>query len=191
MHNSDKRTFRQHCKELRQALALEERETIDATIARQVLSLGAWKRASMVYSYLSFGAEVDTRSLLQAAWDAGKVVALPRCTRGSRHMQWYAVRTLDNLEKSPLGVEEPVPSLCDDVAATGTPDAVALVPGLAFDEHGYRLGYGGGYYDTFLPEFVGTSIGLCRSNTLFDALPLLEAHDAPVDLVVTESGHPY
>lgn len=67
------------------------------------------------------------------------------------------------------------------------PLALALVPGLAFDAAGFRLGYGGGFYDTFLPTFPGTSMGLCRAAQLADHLPH-EDYDMPVDEVVTEHG---
>lgn len=69
----------------------------------------------------------------------------------------------------------------------GSVYSVALVPGLAFDRRGFRLGYGGGYYDRFLPAFSGVSIGLCRSDLLSDELPSLSEYDYPVDLVVTDN----
>ncbi len=70
------------------------------------------------------------------------------------------------------------------------PIAIALVPGLAFDEHGYRIGYGGGYYDAFLSAFPGFTVGLCYEDLLQDdlaALGCLEPHDIAVDLVATEA----
>ncbi len=70
------------------------------------------------------------------------------------------------------------------------PAAIALVPGLAFDRHGYRIGYGGGYYDAFLSDFPGFTVGLCYEDLLQDdlaALGCLEPHDIAVDLVATEA----
>lgn len=68
------------------------------------------------------------------------------------------------------------------------PLALALVPGLAFDAVGFRLGYGGGFYDTFLADFPGTTVGLCRTCQL-SAVPLPRGpYDLPVGLVVTEDG---
>ena len=68
------------------------------------------------------------------------------------------------------------------------PLALALVPGLAFDAAGFRLGYGGGFYDTFLADFPGTTVGLCRTCQL-SAVPLPRGpYDLPVGLVVTEDG---
>ena len=68
---------------------------------------------------------------------------------------------------------------------------VALVPGLAFDREGFRLGYGGGFYDTFLPAFPGASIGLIRACQLVERLAVRDVHDAPVNIVALEQGSAY
>ena len=95
--------------------------------------------------------------------------------------------SLDCLERSSFGVEEPPADPAREVTPRDFHTPVALVPGLAFDREGYRLGYGGGFYDTFLPTFPGTSMGLCRAAQLADHLPH-EDYDMPVDEVVTEHG---
>ena len=231
----------------RSAMCASERRSIDEAIAKAVLALDAWQRAHTIYAYLSFGTEVSTRDLIEEAWRADKVVALPRCVPGTRSMRWFAVESFDGLQKSSFGVEEPVPHLHREIDARGgggsradghggarggrtggcadarndTPDggrgsargggradgrgvarndaptdapsagSIALVPGLAFDARGFRLGYGGGFYDGFICDFTGTTVGLCRSRFLLDDLALrglLEPHDAAVDMVVTEHG---
>lgn len=116
-----------------------------------------------------------------------KVVALPRVVPGTRAMRWFSVDSLEGLERSPFGVEEPPADAAREVFPAVLPLALALVPGLAFDAAGFRLGYGGGFYDTFLPTFPGTSMGLCRAAQLADHLPH-EDYDMPVDEVVTEHG---
>ena len=92
---------------------------------------------------------------------------------------------------SRMGIEEPpaCASRLVDVSTLG-PRALALVPALAFDERGYRLGYGGGFYDAFLAQFLGVAAGLAREATLLGdlgALGALEPQDLPVDLVVTDA----
>ena len=91
-----------------------------------------------------------------------------------------------------FGIEEPPqawPSLGEgEVLAPGV---VAIVPGLAFDRTGMRLGYGGGYYDRFLRSFAGTSVGLCPEALLVRSLAqagAADGHDMPVDVVVSERG---
>ncbi len=184
---SDKNQLRRHFKAVRAGLLEGERRAIDAAIAGNVAGLPEFAEADGVFTYLSFGAEVDTRILIECAWTVGKTVALPRVVPGTRQMRWYAVDSLDCLERSSFGVEEPPADPAREVTPVDFACPVALVPGLAFDGAGYRLGYGGGFYDTFLPTFPGTSMGLCRAAQLADHLPH-EDYDMPVDEVVTEHG---
>ena len=179
---SDKNQLRRHFKAVRAGLLEGERRAIDAAIAGNVAGLPEFAEADGVFTYLSFGAEVDTRILIECAWTVGKAVALPRVVPGTRQMRWYAVDSLDCLERSSFGVEEPPADPAREVTPRDFHTPVALVPGLAFDREGYRLGY-----DTFLPTFPGTSMGLCRAAQLADHLPH-EDYDMPVDEVVTEHG---
>ena len=184
-----KQQLRTQLKAMRRGLGPSRRAEADAAVARHVLELPEWGRAGVVLTYLSVRDEVDTRALVRAAWEAGKVVAAPRVV-GPRELAWYRVESDDALETSRLGIEEPV--ACDSrlVGVCGLPqDALALVPALAFDERGYRIGYGGGFYDAFLAHFPGISVGLAHEGALVSslgALGVLEPHDRPVDLVVSE-----
>lgn len=173
---------------VRAALTEQGRRRADEAIARRVAALPEFAAADTVLTYLSFGAEVDTRALIRRAWGAGKRVALPCCVPGTRVMEWYVVETLEGLVKCRFGMEEPArdPACAVDPASAGT-RALALVPGLAFDRRGFRVGYGGGFYDRFLATFIGASAGLVRDGALLSALPGLEAHDVPVGIVVAES----
>lgn len=186
-----KAALRRRFRAERAALDPACRARIDAAIAARVVACPAFARAAIVFAYLSFGAEVDTCALIQTAWRAGKVVAVPRVL-GPRELGWYRIDTFDGLERSPQGMEEPVPDVrraVDPQDASRAARMLALVPGLAFDRVGYRLGYGGGFYDAFLRGFPGTSLGLCRAAALvpsLDGLSAREPHDVPVAQVVTE-----
>ena len=192
MANSDidgcKSRMRTRLKRIRSSIPVDEREGIDNAIAGRFLSTAGYEQAAVIQTYLSFGAEVDTRIIIGRAWRDGKVVALPRCVPHTRQMQWHVVRSLDHLVRSPFGVDEPA----DDPSTLlpeGAGPAIAIVPALTFDAAGYRLGYGGGFYDTFLERFVGTSVGLCREVQMSDdlaSLGILDIHDRAVDVVVTE-----
>ena len=169
----------------RSALPKEERARADLRIASRLLELPEVVRADCVFTYLSFGSEVDTRFVITRCWEMGKRVCLPRCAAGYT-LTWHAVEDLDHLVRSRFGMEEPAAG-APQAQPAGSVYSVALVPGLAFDRRGFRLGYGGGYYDRFLPAFSGVSIGLCRSDLLSDELPSLSEYDYPVDLVVTDN----
>ena len=185
-----KQSLRTQLKAMRRGLGPVCRAEIDAAVAARVRKTPEWEAAPIVLAYLSVREEVDTRGLVRAAWDAGKAVAAPRVT-GPRMLAWYRVESGDALEMSRMGIEEP-PASDARLVEVGElpPTALALVPALAFDERGYRLGYGGGFYDAFLARFPGVSVGLSREATTLDdldALGALEPHDRAVDLVVTES----
>lgn len=185
---AEKSRLREHYRALRAAMSPAARTAVDEAIAAQVVGLPAFAAADAVFTYLSFGAEVDTRVLIKRAWAAGKTVALPRVVPGTRQMRWYAVDTLDGLERSAFGVDEPAADPSREVEAGDMRCPVALVPGLSFDCEGYRLGYGGGFYDGFLADFPGVSVGLCRVVQLSDEPLPRDAHDVPVALVATDQG---
>jgi 5-formyltetrahydrofolate cyclo-ligase len=167
-------------------------ENTDEAIERSVCALPEFRDADVVFTYLSFGSEVPTRGIIEAAWKAGKTVALPRCGDRPREMSWHRIRSFAGLERSGIGVEEPANSTetLIDPFHDSKRRAIALVPGLCFDERGFRLGYGGGYYDEFLRDFAGITAGLCREAHMkrsLDDFGALEPHDLPVQIVVTES----
>ena len=165
-----------------------ERASIDTRIAHRVVAAPAFVQSETVLIYLSFASEVETRGIIRAAWELGKAVALPRvCAEHS--LRWYRVDSLDGLRVSSFGIKEPPPHEEREVIAGSAPGHVAIVPGLAFDRQGFRLGYGGGFYDVFLAGFPGVSIGLCRERQLcasLDDLGVIDSHDRCVDFVVTE-----
>lgn len=185
----DKDGYRERLITLRDALPEDARSVCDREICRRVMALPEWRRAGLILTYLSMGSEVETRWLIAEALEKGKLVALPRCVgKGeSKHLEFHVLKDLANLEESPFGVLEPEDDPATLVGESAYPAAIAIVPGLAFDRSGYRLGYGAGYYDRFLPGFPSPSIGLCREIALQTNLRIIEAHDAPVGIVVTEA----
>lgn len=183
-----KRAMRYSLKRQRDGLSLARRARGDALIARRLLALQEFKDADVVLTYLSFGSEADTRGIISAAWDANKAVAIPRCVPGVRLMRWYRVNNLEGLERSAFGVEEPPPIQENEQALNTGERMLAIVPALTFDAAGYRLGYGGGYYDTFLAGFSGVSVGICMEELASDDLRgagVVASHDLPVQIVIT------
>lgn len=150
----------------------------------------AFAASPLVFAYCSVGSEVDTHALIEEALRQGKTVALPRAVPGTRTMAWHAIGSLADTAPGFAGIPEPA----DDAATRIDADdadarALALVPGLIFDIHGFRLGYGGGFYDTFLATFPGRSLGLIRERQLIDDLGKYgaqEPFDRPVGLVASE-----
>ena len=135
---------------------------------------------------LSFGLELDSRRLVRRLLAEGREVFLPRVARHDTrlHVHPFPCR----LETLRFGLEQPVadaPELAPEEIDARID--VALILGLAFDRRGYRLGYGGGYFDRFLAARRPLPIGLAYACQLVDALPVA-AHDVPMRAVVTEDG---
>lgn len=188
---SDAAALRARKKELRRAFGAERaaldptvRARADAALADRLAQLPAFASAQVVLTYVSIGDEVDTRELIAQALVAGKTVAAPRVS-GPHVMDWYRIDGVDGLVRSSFGVLEPPADEARRIAPDQVEDALALVPGFAFTPQGYRLGYGGGFYDVFLAGFRGATVGLCRDEFLRADVGPLEAHDQAVDLVVT------
>ena len=186
-----KSNLRARLKASRAAIPADERAAIDAAICERLVETSEYEKCEIILTYLSTEREVDTRDLVMRAIADGKRVALPRCVPGTREMSWHLVKGLDGLVTSSFGIEEP-PDEDDTLIRPNTlkhARALAIVPALAFDEAGLRIGYGGGFYDTFLPSFPGTTVGLCRESHLLESLAakgVVEEHDRAVSLVVTE-----
>ncbi len=151
-------------------------------VCRLLQTLPAFQNAKTVLSYLAAGSEVETRGILQACFAAGKRVALPRCYEDSR-MEFLPVGSLSEAtEISEYGIPEPPDGTPVDPAAAD----LCLVPALAFDKKGFRLGHGKGYYDRYLKRFTGVAVGLCFDDCLHESLPTNQ-NDCPVHLIVTET----
>ena len=143
-----------------------------------------YRRAEVVMVFLSLANEIDTTALVLRAWQDHKRVLAPRVSWEQRRMMPTEIRSLTrDLVESSMGLREPV---------SGTPIPIpiidlVIVPGLAFDKKGNRLGRGRGFYDRFLahPEFKGLTCGFAFEEQL---LPEVPAHplDRPVSMLVTD-----
>ena len=160
----------------------QRRESDDALFAR-FLSLPQVEAADTLLLYHGMGAEPDTARLFPALWARGKRLCLPRCLPG-HGMEARLIRPDSALVPHRLGMLEPG----EDCPPVDRADiGLVLVPGLAFDLSGGRLGQGGGFYDRWLAGFSGFTAALCRAPLLLERLPA-GGHDLPVALVLTEEG---
>lgn len=178
-----KTNLRSRYKQLRRDMPLELKARLDESIRRRVESLYQYKNAKTLITFVSTAIEVDTRTLINDAFLHGKNVAVPRCVDGTREMEFYLIRSFDDLAPRTFGVLEPDPEHC--VRLTDFSGSVCIVPGLAFDFLGYRLGYGKGYYDRFLSGYRHTKIGVVYASCATPRL-MHGRYDVPVNLLVTE-----
>ncbi|WP_312645194.1 5-formyltetrahydrofolate cyclo-ligase [Hydrogenoanaerobacterium sp.] len=178
-----KTNLRNKYKQLRRDMPPNVKLQHDESIRRRVQSLYQYKNAKTLLTFVSTEIEVDTRTLIADALRQGKQVAVPRCIDGTREMEFYLIDSLDDLAPRTFGVLEPDPGKC--VLLTDFTDSVCIVPGLAFDFAGYRLGYGKGYYDRFLSGYTPTKIGIVYSSCMTQRLQH-GRYDVAVNLLVTE-----
>ncbi|MFT9078554.1 5-formyltetrahydrofolate cyclo-ligase [Ethanoligenens sp.] len=175
-----KQALRESLQTRRMALTQARREQMDAAIRQQVISLPEYRSCDTLFSYVSVREEVDTHALIRTALRDGKRVAVPRCE--GKRMVFYAIGSLDELRPARFGLLEPP----GGVRVLPDVHSLCLVPGLSFDQSGARIGYGGGFYDRFLPDFPGVSVGLCYSMLISDTLLPTEAHDCRMSVVVSD-----
>lgn len=161
-----------------------EKEKTDKIISEKVLNCDLLKNADSVFCYCSVKDEVDTSQIISALIKRKIKVALPVCLDSNGTMCFYYIDSLSELKTGFFSVREPDSEKCEK--AIPSENTLCLVPALSFDKKGYRLGYGKGYYDRFLKNFNGKSLGLCRENCLCDNLPKGE-YDKSVDYVITEN----
>ena len=153
----------------------------NAGLLHMIASFGAFETARNIMIYYSVKREPATQAMAEVALSLGKTVAFPLCFQGGI-MQARAVRCLGDLHPAMLGIPAP-----PDTAPVIAPEDldIVIVPALAFDSEGYRLGYGGGYYDRYLRTIPAYTIGLARERLMKDELPR-EPHDIAVKCVLTE-----
>ncbi len=170
---------------MRRGLPPEFRQQAGAEIAQKVLALECYQHARTIHTYISWQEEVATHELIHLLLRAGRTVIAPRVHTSNNTLAHYALSHFDALAPGASGILEPSAEhgavRCDDLS---TIDLI-LVPGLAFDRPGNRLGYGGGYYDRLLAEIDAPKVGLAFAVQIVADLPI-EPHDCRVDFIVTE-----
>jgi 5-formyltetrahydrofolate cyclo-ligase len=177
-----KPVFRQKFRQLRQALGPDYRHSASLSICSWLAAWPVFQRAHSVLTYLPMKNEVDLRPLLADFPD--KRWALPRILPGIDGEMMFHRYDPQHLVRHPFGMEEPAPYLPGLAPET---IELVLVPGLAYDRHGWRLGYGGGYYDRFLARFDGLRLGVVFADLLVESIPYAP-HDMPMHWLVTEHG---
>jgi len=174
----DKATIRKQIRELKKAMTAEEIQQSSEKLGELFLSSELYRQAKTIYGYLPYNQEVRTTTIVAQALADGKKVAVPKVY--GEQMKFIYLTDLSQVEKGYCGIPEPIA----DEPVADDPTALVLLPGLAFDRQGHRMGYGGGFYDKFLAtEPHHPTIALCYSFQVLPQLPA-EEFDVPVDVVL-------
>lgn len=159
-------------------LAIKGKTAKSTRIIERLISLDVFAQSNSILLYYSSPLEVSTKKLINRLLLTNKQIYLPSTRELKVNLIYKNTEYIEKL----MGIKEPK-SPSSKLPATLD---VAIVPGLAFDTEGYRLGYGGGWYDKILEEInVKTIIGLCFQEQLVQKLPA-ESHDKPVDVIITD-----
>lgn len=179
--SENKRALRRRLLAARAALSEADRRALNVGVTRQVLSSALYRGAQTLFIYVSMAEEIGTHDIIRQAFVDGKRVCVPLC--GSRgEMTARCISSMGQLAPGVYGILEPPVT-----AALVPPEQIGLViaPALACDRKGYRLGYGGGYYDRFLSRTSAQTAVLCAAQCVVDELPV-EPFDRRCEWIITE-----
>lgn len=158
---------------------VEDKEGKDRLIRKNLRELEIYKKAKSVFVFISYKSEVDTRGIIEDILADGKKLLVP-LVKGSE-MIAVEVKGIDDLEPNKMGILEPKSG--DEV----TDVDLTITPGLAFDKNGFRLGYGGGYYDKFFAKVDTVRMGIGYSDQYVESI-VHEDYDKALEYLLTEEG---
>jgi 5-formyltetrahydrofolate cyclo-ligase len=181
----DKQQLRKRMLDKRAQITEEEQERRSLAIVERLLELPDIQTASRIFTFLSFGHEVNLDAFVTACMNGRKEVYVPKTYIKEKKMIPYRLSGLRDLHVGGYGIREPDEQKCE--VWQGEPFDVVIVPGVAFTSQGERLGYGGGFYDRFFSQFtqLPTLIAACYDMQFVPSIPT-EAHDYRMDKIVTE-----
>ena len=174
----DKKTLRKMIREQKRMMTAEQIAAASLRLEAMFLQTSEYAAAQTIYAYLPYNQEVRTEGIISRALADGKKVAVPKVF--GEDMRFILISDLENFEHSVMGIPEPIAN----TPVASDPKALVLMPGLAFDAQGHRIGYGGGFYDKFLAGEPGhPTIALCYAFQMFPHLET-DSFDIPVDRVL-------
>ena len=182
-----KKVIRKQFLQKRRDLSDALRKSYSQIICKNVSEHPFFQSANIVCCYLPFREEVDTTALIELAWKCGKQVLVPK-VRSDQYMDFYILHDFQELTSGYQGILEPQRPLEERIIVPDTKYVLMIFPGCTFDRFGNRMGYGKGYYDTYLEPYHRIhKMGLAYSVQCTEQLPV-EHHDIRVDVVMTELG---
>ena len=183
---SEKQALRQYYKNIRRQLHAEQVASMSGLITERLLASSFWKESRTVMLYLSFQNEVDTKALYQQGWKEGKTMLLPICAPSGGIMEMSVLSSFEELIPNRYGIGE-LPESLQRIVDPSEID-LCIIPGIAFDHTGTRLGFGAGYYDRFLPRVRPDvrRIALAYECQMHDKPLPVDLYDLPMQDILTE-----
>jgi 5-formyltetrahydrofolate cyclo-ligase len=170
----------------RNAVPKEERAEKSAAIMERLFDFANFLESRIVLFYMNYGSEVDTEPMIRRALELEKTVALPLVDTRKKKILPFRIENLDrDVRPGYRGIREPIPQRCKQIPVEYI--NLAIIPGVAFDERGGRIGHGVGVYDRFIPKLDITTrkVALAFECQIVAQIPM-EPHDRYTDIIITE-----
>ena len=171
--------------ERRDQINSTQKESLDEEIFKNFIKSIFYKNAKTIFIFVSFGSEVNTHKIIERAIKDGKNVCVPKINSKEKGMEVFKIESMSELKEGYFGVLEPFEEKCE---ISGEDLDLIVVPGVGFDKNGYRIGYGGGFYDKFFNNMEKdvSKIALGYDIQMVDELAT-EKHDKRINGLITES----
>ncbi|ESU70574.1 hypothetical protein T260_18845 [Geobacillus thermopakistaniensis] len=176
-----KQEWRQRMLNQLRQLKAAEKEMYDRQIAAHLYRWPLWQTARTIAMTVSRETEVNTLPIMEQAWREGKTIGVPKCDPRAKTMSFRRLESFAQLEKAYAGLFEPIEKQTTPIDRDEFD--LIIVPGVCFAKTGYRIGYGGGYYDRYLPGASAVTAALAYSFQVMDDIPA-EEHDVPVKFII-------
>ncbi|MDF2945699.1 MAG: 5-formyltetrahydrofolate cyclo-ligase [Bacillales bacterium] len=163
-------------------LSIDFKNHYTQIIHNKLFATESWSNSKNISITLSTELEIDTYAIIRKAWEQGKNVSVPATDVLTKSMTFYNINSFDNLKTTKFGIKEPDEN--HEESKIENFDLI-IVPGVYFNKRKYRIGYGGGYYDRFLPKVKATKISLAYDFQV-DEIFVEDKFDYPVDTIITE-----
>lgn len=169
----------------RNKLSSKDKIRYDNLIFKKLINSEIYKKSKKIFIYISFGSEVDTRNIIEYSLADGKEIYVPKTNKLVKEMLAIRINSLSNLTADKWGILEPETINKDNI---GCEFDLIIMPGVAFDNKGNRIGYGGGYYDKYISKYNGNTeyIALAYEIQIVKSI-YIEEHDITVDYILTEN----
>ena len=181
----DKNLIRKKALCQRRVLSTLEKSQAESVMLESLLNWEVFKKARVIHIYISKPDEPDTRPIIEHCWSFRKKIAVPVVLPDTFELFHSEIKSFDDLVSGMHGTQEPSPERRKKINPKSFD--LVIVPGVAFDRQGGRLGHGKGYYDRFLELTNAFRLGLTFNRQLLETVPT-ELHDVPMNAILSESG---
>ena len=182
----NKKNIREEIIDKRNNLILDIKQNYDSLIFEEIINSEIYKKSKKIFTYISFGSEVDTIKLINYSFSNNKEVYVPKINKQTKDMIALKIHNFNNMSVDKWGIIEPKSVDKDNI---GTDFDLIIMPGIAFDKQGNRIGYGGGYYDKYISKLNNASnlLALAYDFQIIQDIES-ESHDIKVDFILTNKG---